>query len=69
MKYEVKEHLTYVYSVVVEADNEVEAKEKALELGEMSEKGKNIDIYVSNIEIKEVNNDWLCSNGQGKSKR
>ena len=28
MKYEVKEHLTYVYSVIVEADNKVEAKEK-----------------------------------------
>ena len=57
MKYEVKEHLTYVYSVVVEADNEVEANEKALELGKMSEKGKNIDIYVSNIDIKKVNDE------------
>ena len=55
MKYEVREHLTYVYSVIVEADNEVEAKEIALELGKMSEKGKNIDIYVSNIDMKEVN--------------
>ena len=55
MKYEVKQHLTYVDSVVVEADNKVEANEKALEFGEMSERGKNIDIYVSKIEIKEVN--------------
>ena len=57
MKYEVKEHLTYVYSVVVEADNEVEANEKALEFGAMSERGKNIDIYVSNIDIKKVNDE------------
>tara|TARA_R100000353_G_scaffold119550_1_gene85117 strand:+ start:197 stop:370 length:174 start_codon:yes stop_codon:yes gene_type:complete len=55
MKYEVKQHLTYVDSVVVEADNKVKANEKALEFGEMSKRGKNIDIYVSKIEIKEVN--------------
>ena len=59
MKYEVKEHLTYVYSVIVEADNKVEAKEKALELRKMSEKGKNIDIYVSNIDIKKVNDESI----------
>ena len=55
MKYEVKQHLTYVDSVVVEADDKVKANEKALEFGEMSKRGKNIDIYVSKIEIKEVN--------------
>ena len=57
MKYEVKQHLTYVDSVVVEADDKVEANEKALEFGEMSERGKNIDIYVSKIEIKEINDE------------
>ena len=53
MKYEVREHLTYVNSVVVEDNSFEDAKQKALELGEMSKHGKNIDIYVTNIEINE----------------
>ena len=54
MKYEVREHLTYVNSVIVEANSFEHAKQKAFEDGEMSKHGKKIDIYVTNIEINEV---------------
>ncbi len=54
MKYEVIEHLTYVYSVVVEANNIEDANQKAFEGGEMSKHGEQIDIYTANIETNEV---------------
>ena len=54
MKYEVREHLTYVYSVVVEANNIEDANQKAFEDGEMSKHGEKEGIYITNIEINEV---------------
>ena len=54
MKYEVIEHLTYVNSVVVEADNKEQAQEKAMEGGLMSQSGNLLDMYTSKIKIEEV---------------
>ena len=54
MKYEVIEHLTYVTSVVVEAENEQEAWSKAMEEGLMSQSGKLVDMYVTKFEVEEV---------------
>ena len=58
MKYKVIQHLTYVNSVVVEADNEEEAWSKAIEGGLMSESGKLNDMYVNKCEVKEMNNEY-----------
>ena len=54
MKYKVIEHLTYVTSVVVEAENEQEAWSKAMEEGLMSQSGKLVDMYVTKFEVEEV---------------
>ena len=53
MKYKVIEHLTYVTSVVVEAENEQEAWSKAMEEGLMSQSGKLVDMYVTKFEVEE----------------
>ena len=58
MKYKVIQHLTYVNSVVVEADNKEEAWSKAIEGGLMSESGKLYDMYVNKCEVKEMNNEY-----------
>ena len=58
MKYKVIQHLTYVNSVVVEADNKEEAWSKAIEGGLMSESGKLNDMYVNKCEVKEMNNEY-----------
>ena len=57
MKYEVIEHLTYVTSVVVEAENEQEAWSKAMEEGLMSQSGKLDDMYVNKFEVEEIKDD------------
>ena len=54
MKFKVIEHLTYVNSVVVEADNKEEAWSKAMEGGSMSVSGKLNDMYVNKFEVEEV---------------
>ena len=57
MKYKVIEHLTYVTSVVVNADNEQQAREKAMEEGLMSESGELINMYVTKCDVEEVSNE------------
>ena len=57
MKYKVREHLTHVNSVVVEANNEEEAWSKAMEGGLMSVSGKLNDMYVSKFEVEEIKDD------------
>ena len=58
MKYKVIQHLTYVNSVVVEADNKEEAWSKAIEGGLMSESGKLNDMHVNKCEVKEMNDEY-----------
>ena len=57
MKYKVIEHLTYVTSVVVNADNEQQAREKAIEEGLMSESGELINMYVTKCDVEEVSDE------------
>tara|TARA_R100001510_G_scaffold10566_1_gene8123 strand:+ start:41 stop:214 length:174 start_codon:yes stop_codon:yes gene_type:complete len=54
MKYKVIQHLTYVNSVVVKANNKEEAWSKAIEGGLMSESGKLNDMYVNRCEVEEI---------------
>ena len=55
MKYKVTEHLTHVTSVIVNAENEKQAWEEAMEKGLMCEFGNLDDMYVTKYEVEEIN--------------